>query len=192
MSNQNKIKICSAASILVGGLPIQTFDEGTVESLTADSMYDDCYEDLLRYRPWTFAREYHTPVKVNKVSKAGYKHVYLIPNTVITVMDIGVNAPFKLVGKNELHTDVENPRVRVVVKPQETDLPADFLLALKYKLAKDFAIVIREEVTRSQWCEDQLNKALLAAAANDLEQEPAEDLDYYDPLFDSHYHTFTG
>jgi hypothetical protein len=191
------IKICSDASVLIGAAPIQSFDEGTAESITASAIYEDTYENLLRYRPWTFAREYFYPNKINKTPNTGYKYAYLIPNTVVSIMDIaegkgGRQDQFKLVGKNELHTDVVNPRVYALIKPKEGDLPADFVLALKYAIASEMSVPITDNTTKAQFYEQKLAMQIKRAADNDLAQEPAEDIGFNSELYYSHYNSFTG
>ena len=41
MPANTAIKICSRASILMGGSPIQSFDEGTAEADVVDAVYED-------------------------------------------------------------------------------------------------------------------------------------------------------
>lgn len=181
-----KIKICSDASVLIGASPIQSFDEDTVEAIVAESVYEDIYENLLAYRPWTFAREYFEPNLIQKTPETGYKHAYLLPNTVVSVMDIG-GARFKLVSKNELHTDIENPRVYAIVKPNENSLPSDFLLALKYAIASEISVPVIEDTTKAQFYEQKLARQIMRAADNDLAQEPSEDMAVDSDLYDAHF-----
>lgn len=180
------IKICSDASVLVGAAPIQSFDEDTVEAITAEAVYENIYENLLRYRPWTFAREYFEPNLIQKTPETGYKYAYLLPNTTISVIDIG-GVKFKLVGKNELHTDLENPRVYAIVKPDENSLPSDFILALKYAIASEISVPIIEDTTKAQFYEAKLAMQIRRAADNDLSQEPSENMDFDSPLYDAHF-----
>lgn len=184
MSLPNKIKICSTASTLIGGAPIQSFDEGSVEAEIAQSLYEDMYENLLRYRPWTFCRDYIKPPLSNKESVFGYKYVYVIPNTVLTVEDIG-GADFRL-KLNELHTNEKDPVVSVLLKPDEAILPADFTLALTYAIAAEMAVPVSENTTKAQYYEQKLAAQIMRAADNDIAQEPAQSFDN-SPLFMSHY-----
>lgn len=185
MAQNTDINICSSASLLIGGSPIQSLGEdGTVESIVAGEVYTDIYENLLRYRPWTFAREYINPNRINKTPETGYKYAYLLPNTVISVMDIG-GSRFKIVGKNELHTDLENPRLYAITKPQERDLPSDFVLALKYLLASEMAVPVTENTTKAQYYEQKAAMQIIRASDNDLAQETPEDIDWESPLYDA-------
>lgn len=186
-----KIKICSDASVLIGAAPIQSFEEDSVEAITCEASYDDIYENLLRYRPWTFAREFFEPALINKKPETGYKYAYLIPNTVVTVMDVG-GAKFKLVGKNELHTDIKDPRAYVIVKPVESDLPSDFILALKYAIASEISVPVIEDTTKAQFYEAKLSRQIQRAADNDLAQEPSEQFALESDLYFAHFGQTVG
>lgn len=185
MAQNTDISICSSASTLIGGSPIQSLGEdGTMESEVASEIYTDIYENLLRYRPWTFAREYIKPNRINKTPTTGFTYAYLLPNSVITVLDIG-GSRFKIVGKNELHTDAENPRLYATVKPREQDLPSDFVLALKYLLSSEMAVPITENTTKAQYYEQKAAIQVMRAADNDLAQESPDELDWDSPLYDA-------
>lgn len=185
MSLPNKLKLCSNASILIGGAPIQSFDEGSVEAIVADAIYEDVYENLLRHRPWTFCREYIiNPPKVNAKSPMGYKNIYLIPNTVLIVEDIG-GADFKL-KLNQIHTNAENITVSAINKPDEAILPADFTLALTYLLAAEMAVPVTENTTKAEFYEKKAAVQVMRAVDNDLAQEPLLPLDN-DSLYYSHF-----
>ena len=55
MPANTAIKVCSRASILMGGSPIQSFDEGTVEADVVDAVYEDVARASLTNSRWRFA-----------------------------------------------------------------------------------------------------------------------------------------
>ncbi len=182
----SKNSIINKAVILNGGSPVSG-DDGSDEWEISNTFYDDVYENLLRHMPWTFAREYLTLNLTDEESPIGYKYIYQIPNTVITVMDINSYNSFKLVGKNKLHTDDKDGVARCIVKVDENKLPADFVKALEYLLAAEIAIPLFEDSNRAKAYEDKAYKQIQRAIDNDLAQEPADSLVDYNTIYAAHF-----
>lgn len=190
MSMDTDVSIASAASVLLGANPIQSFDEDTVEAQTAKVIYTSVYENLLSHRPWTFSREYKTPALITKEPSTGYKYAYQLGRGVVKVLDLGSPVPYRLIRQRELHTDVENPRVQVQIKPKEQDLPQDFVLAFKYLLASAMALTITDNSTTAQYYDQKGTQLLMQAADNDLAQEPMEPILGYSDLMTSRFSGF--
>jgi hypothetical protein len=51
------IKICSRASLLIGGDVIQSFDDGTAEATICDAMYEDMARSALTSSRWRFSTD---------------------------------------------------------------------------------------------------------------------------------------
>lgn len=171
MSN-SRYKICSDACLLLGASPINSFDDGTVESEVCASVYDDLYDNLLAHRDWTFARDYIKPNLLNKESILGYKYVYHKPANVISILQDYKATEYKIVGYNEIHTNEKDLILFAKVKPDEAVLPADFVLALKYLIAAEVAIPVTEDGSRAQYFEQKAPLQIARAIDNDLTQEP--------------------
>ncbi len=92
----SKYSIMNQASILLGAGSI-TGDDGSTEYTILNTFYDSTYEELLAHRPWNFAKYYDTFNLLSEESILGYDYVYLIPNEVIVVVDIGENADYRII-----------------------------------------------------------------------------------------------
>ncbi len=190
MSLETDVSIASAASVMLGASPIQSFDEDTVEAQTAKAVYTSVYENLLSYRPWTFCKEYKEPGLITETPETGYKYSYQLGRGVVKVLDIGEPLPYKLIGGRELHTDVKNPRVQIIVKPKEQDLPQDFVYAFKCLLAAAMAPTITDNTTQAQYYDQKGTQLLLQAADNDSAQEPQQSIFTHSELLSARYSYF--
>lgn len=182
---QSKTSIISKASVLLGDSPVSG-DDGSDAWEIGDIFYDDTYEELLRFREWTFARSNQYFPLLSMKSNLGYNYVYQVPNTVLVVSDLNTSGDYKII-KGQLHTDVKNPLVSCIIKPEEHTLPSDFVKALSFILAAEMAIPLIDDTTRADYYHKlssiQVNKAI----ANDLAQEPQESFAYQSEIFTSRY-----
>ncbi len=166
-----KFSIMNQASISLGADSI-TGDDGSTEYTTLDAFYDTTYEELLTHRPWTFAKFHGTFNLLSEESNLGYDYVYLIPNESVTILDLGEKADYRIVNNDRLHTDLESPLVTYIGKPDESQLPSDFISALVYMLASKAAIPLIESTSRGELSHKLGKQALQRAATNDSAQEP--------------------
>ena len=187
---ETKLSICSSASVLIGGSPIQSFEEETVESIVAQSIYDNVYENLLSFRDWSFAKKYLDLTKMNKTPKSGFSSVFLIPNEVLHV--ISADTSYDLIGSNELHCSSDKVRAYVLVKPREEQLPAHFLLALKYLLASELAVPVTENTTKAQWYESKAQQQIGRCVEIDFSQDVDTNFDVSGGIDDAWSNIFTG
>lgn len=168
----SKYSICSDACVLIGADPINSFDDMSVESEACKAVYHEVYENLLRHRDWTFTRDYVCLNKLNKCSYLGYKYVYQIPNTVIGVLQ-GYNAiEYKITNNKELHCNVDNFVAYCKVRPDESQLPLDFVLLMKYAIAADISTPVTENASIQGNFEQKTALQMTRCVNNDLIQEP--------------------
>lgn len=171
---QNRISIVSDASVLLGSLPIQSFEEDTVEAHAARVCYDNTYEQLLSYRPWTFARDRLKLQRLDKESTYDFKYVYRVPSEVLSVISLEGNGydRYKLVRRREIHTDCDKCLVNAIVKVEEDVLPGDFTLAFKYLLASNMCPIITDNDAQAERFYAQGSRYLTIAADADAVQQP--------------------
>lgn len=188
-----KFSICSDSCVLIGASPINSFEDG-LEGEVCGQIYNDTYESILRLRDWTFTRDFVEPPLLNKKSFLKYQYVYQFPRTttvglkqeIVSIVQSYTGTEFKIVGSSEIHTNEKDLVLNVKIKVDESLLPSDFLLALKYKLAAELAVPLTENTAIAQVFEQKYQQQISQAINNDLFQEP--DTTYFDdPLFESWY-----
>ncbi|MGB5990651.1 MAG: hypothetical protein WBG43_13055 [Marinifilaceae bacterium] len=167
---ESKVSIISKAAIKLGESPVSG-DDGSSAWEIGDSVYNDCYESLLAYREWTFARNKQYFAKLSKDSVADYKYVYQIPNNVLTVIDLNELTTYEII-QGELHTDIDNPLVSCIIKPDESKLPAPFVKALVMVVAAEMCYPLTDNSTREEKLTRQSVGLIRQAVAMDLSQEP--------------------
>ena len=170
---------------MLGDAPVSG-DDGSDAWEIGNIFYDDSYEELLRFREWTFTRVNQPFPLLSEVSNLGYKYVYLIPNTVIVVRDLNQSGDYKII-QGKLHTDIKDPLVSCQIKPEEHTLPSDFVKALTLVLAAEMAIPLVDDTTRADYYNKLAAVQVKKAVANDLAQEPQESFAYQSEIFTSRY-----
>lgn len=81
----DKIAICNMAIGFVGGTPIMSFDDATVEAEQCSLYYDIARTFCLESRMWTFASSYRQLVAAPEVSVSEYQFSFQLPADCLTV-----------------------------------------------------------------------------------------------------------
>lgn len=164
--SQDKISIASAACILLGADPVQSFDEDTTEALAARTFYDMTYEAAIKDRNWSFAKARVKLARLQKESEYGYKYVYRLNVVALKLVTVNeASANYKLVKGRELHTDEDMAEADIIVKPEEAELPGDFVLALTFLMASVFAPTVTDDSSQAERYEKK-GAVLMAKAGN--------------------------
>ena len=166
----SKESIISKAAVKLGDAPING-DDGSDAWIIGDTFYDDCYETLLAFREWTFARGNLYFNKLTTVSVVGYKYVYQIPNEVLSISDLNTNADYKII-QGKLHTNLDNPLVSCNIKPDESQLPSYFVNAFVNILAAEMCIPLVESASLEDKLLRMSSRLVSQAVSMDLAQEP--------------------
>ena len=170
---EDNISIASAACVLLGASPLQSFDEETSEGEAARTFYDSVYGSLIKHRNWSFAK---TKVKLQQLQKDadyGYKFVYRLPVGVVSIIALqDTRSDYKLVTREEIHTDIKNAFASVLLLPDESLLPEDFKLAFKYLLASAFAPIVTDDSAQAERYAKQGALFMKQASGNDAVQGP--------------------
>ena len=74
------IKICSRASLLIGGDVIQSFDDGTAEATICDAMYEDMARSALTNSRWRFATDQAVLNRLTDAPSGRWSAAYQLPS----------------------------------------------------------------------------------------------------------------
>lgn len=167
------IDIASNALILIGDNPISSFTEPGAGATAAANLYPVTYEQLLSEHPWTFALKEQ---KLNQLSQApdsltNWKFAYQNPTDLIRYWSIMPYSNYAMVG-NLTYSNQNELLARYIFKVAESQLPPHFQKALEYKLAADFALLVTEDVNKSQVFEQKYRTAIGQARSIDSQSHP--------------------
>jgi hypothetical protein len=91
MPANTAIKICSRASILMGGSPIASFAEGTAEADVVDAMYEDMAREALTSTRWRFATNQLVLSRLQDSPAARYSASYQLPTDLLMLSAVTIN-----------------------------------------------------------------------------------------------------
>lgn len=168
------IKICSRASLLIGGDPIQSFQDGTAEATVANAMYEDMAQAALTNSRWRFATDQAVLNRLSNAPTGRFDAAYQLPSDCIMLNAVTVNDhPIKYdtygdkvfcntVPTDELVADFN-------FRADESNWPPYFVVAVEYVMAGVLATSVARDQTLATMMEGKAN--LLMAQARRLDSQ---------------------
>jgi len=175
------IKICSRASILIGGDAIQSFTDGTTESDVAASIYEDIARSSLTNTRWRFATTQVQLSRLTDVPASRYSAAYQLPSDYLMINSLTVNDNIieydtytNKAFSNADETDVV--MADYVFRVGEEHWPAYFILAVELSLASLFAVSIARDAQLSNAMEARAELQMRKARTLDSQQQTTRKL----------------
>ena len=175
------IKICSRASILIGGDAIQSFTDGTTESDVAASIYEDIARSSLTNTRWRFATTQVQLSRLTDVPASRYSAAYQLPSDYLMINSLTVNDNIieydtytNKAFSNAVETDVV--MADYVFRVGEEHWPAYFVLAVELSLASLFAVSIARDAQLSNAMEARAEMQMRKARTLDSQQQTSRKL----------------
>lgn len=175
------IKICSRASILIGGDAIQSFTDGTTESDVAASIYEDIARSSLTNTRWRFATTQIQLSRLTDVPASRYSAAYQLPSDYLMINSLTVNDNIieydtytNKAFSNAVETDVV--MADYVFRVGEEHWPAYFVLAVELSLASLFAVSIARDAQLSNAMEARAEMQMRKARTLDSQQQTSRKL----------------
>ena len=81
------IKVCSRASVLIGGDEIQSFTDGTLESSVADAVYEDIVRAALTNTRWRFATNQQQLNRLSETPTGRWDAAYQLPSETLLMVE---------------------------------------------------------------------------------------------------------
>ena len=181
------IDIASNALLLIGDNPISSFTEPGAGATAAANLYADTYTRLLSMHPWTFALKEQELSKLSQVPDplTNFNSAFQIPSDHIRTWAILPHSNYIVVG-DLIYSNQNKLLMRYVFKVAESELPPHFTKSLEYSLAADFAQLVTESTTKSQFFEAKFKDQLASAMAIDSQGHPQQ------PIIDSPFTDVRG
>lgn len=139
------IKICSRASLLIGGDVIQSFDDGSAEATICDAMYEDMARSALTNSRWRFATDQAVLNRLTDAPTGRWNAAYQLPSESIMLIGVTVNDfPIKYdTYGSKVYCDSADSETLIadyVFRADESDWPPYFVTAVEYVMAGVLAV----------------------------------------------------
>lgn len=167
------IDIASNALVLIGDNPISSFTEFGAGATAAANLYSDTYQRVLSMHPWTFALKEQVLSQLSQSPDelTNFTFAYQIPADHIRTWVIFPYSYYEVVG-DLIYSNQNKLLMRYVFRVAETELPAHMIKTIEYSLASDFAQLITENTSKSQFYEAKFKDQLASAMAIDSQGHP--------------------
>jgi|TARA_R110000744_G_scaffold250863_1_gene366915 hypothetical protein len=176
------IKICSRASLLIGGEAIQSFDDGTAESSLCNAMYEDMARSALTNSRWRFATDQAVLNRLADAPTGRWLAAYQIPSDSIMLSAVTVNDyPIKYdTYGSKVFCDSSSSDIVIadyVYRTNEVDWPPYFITAVEYMMAGVLAVSIARDNQLAQLMEQKANYQMIQARRLHSQTQTARKLD---------------
>jgi len=154
------IKICSRASLLIGGEAISSFTDGTSEAIVCDAMYEDTARAALTNTRWRFATNQSILSRLVAPPTGRFSAAYQLPSGILMLNAITVNDhPIKYdTYGDKAYADASDTDVLIadyIYRADEADWPPYFTIAVEYMVAGILATSVARDATLSQMMEQK-------------------------------------
>lgn len=168
------IKICSRASLLIGGDSIQSFEDGTAEATVANAMYEDMAQAALTNSRWRFATDQAVLNRLANAPTGRYDAAYQLPAECIMLNSVTVNDhPIKYdTYGSKIFCDASINEELVAdynFRADESTWPPYFVVAVEYVMAGVLATSVARDQQLATMMEGKAN--LLMAQARRLDSQ---------------------
>ena len=168
------IKICSRASLLIGGDAIQSFEDGTAEATVANAMYEDMAQAALTNSRWRFATDQAVLNRLANAPTGRYDAAYQLPTECIMLNAVTVNDhPIKYdTYGSKVFCDASLNEELIAdynFRADESTWPPYFVVAVEYVMAGVLATSVARDQQLATMMEGKAN--LLMAQARRLDSQ---------------------
>ena len=176
------IKICSRASLLIGGDAIQSFEDGTAEATVSSAMYEDMARSALTNSRWRFATDQAILNRLADAPTGRFDAAYQLPSEFIMLSGVTVDErPIKydLYGSKVFCDAVATDTVIAdyVFRADESTWPPYFVTAVEYMMAGVLAVSVARDATLASLMDNKANFQMIQARRLHSQQQTIRKLD---------------
>ena len=181
MPANTAIKVCSRASILMGGSPISSFDEGTSEADVVDAMYEDIARAALTSTRWRFSTNQQVLSRLSADPTGRYSSAYQKPSDVLMLSAVTIQdsiIEYDTYG-DKIFCDTSTSDVVVadyIFRAVESYWPSYFTLAVEFQVASMLAISVARDSSLAQMLDQQGERQMIKARRLDSQQQTTRKL----------------
>jgi len=175
------IKICSRASLLIGGDAIQSFTDGTAESSVADAIYEDIARSSLTNTRWRFATNQAVLNRLSTAPTGRWDAAYQMPSGTLMLNAITVEEQaieYDTYGDKVYCDAVSTDEVIAdyIFRAEEVNWPPYFTLAVEFAVASVFAISLARDAQLGSAMENRAERQFIKARRLDSQQQTTRKL----------------
>lgn len=181
MPANTAIKICSRASILIGGSPISSFSEGTAEADICDAMYEDLARSTLTNTRWRFATNQAQLSRLEAAPTGRFDAAYQLPADLIMLSAVTVNDDpiiYDTYG-DKVYCDANESEVLIadyIFRADESTWPPYFTIAVEFAMASVLALSAARDAALANAMDQKAEVSLIKARRLDSQQQTTRKL----------------
>ena len=175
------IKICSRASLLIGGNPISSFTDGSSESIVAGAMYEDMARAALTNCRWRFSTSQEQLNRLSEAPTGRFDAAYQLPSGLLLLNAVTVNdfnISYDTYG-SKVYCDASDNEVLIadyVFRAEENTWPPYFVVAVEYIMAGVLAISVARDAAMAKMMEEKAAMQMMQARRLHSQQQTTKKL----------------
>lgn len=175
------IKICSRASLLIGGDAIQSFEDGTAEASVSSAMYEDMARAALTNSRWRFATDQAELNRLTSAPTGRWDAAYQLPAELIMLSAVTVNdypIKYDLYGSKVFcnASETETVIADYVFRADESTWPPYFTTAVEYMMAGVLAVSVARDASLASLMEQKADYQMRQARRLHSQQQTTRKL----------------
>jgi len=173
------IEICSNALVRIGTPPISSFTEGGAQGQAASNLYEPTVRALLSEYNWRFASAKRTLPRLTSSPLNDWEYAFQLPSDLLVLYRTFPNVNYQIY-EDKIYSNVSEMDIDYLMRANETLFPAYFQLALEYKLASEFALIVTSNRSLAETYERKYMEQSKKARFADAQQSPAVSVQSFD------------
>ena len=165
----------------MGGSPITSFTDGTVEADVCDAMYEDIARAALTNSRWGFATNQSVLNRLAVAPTGRFEAAYQLPSATLTVSALTVNdspVVFDTYG-DKIYCDVSETETVIadyIFRADEVDWAPYFTIAVEYAVASVLATSVARDASLSQLMDQKAQIHMMQARRLDSQRQTSQKL----------------
>ena len=169
--------VANAALRLIGASRITSFTDGSKNANAVQDVYSGLRDDLLRSHLWNFATKRQKLARSSTAPGFGFSYAYALPNDWLRTSGVFDNeagcgtflyAEEQVGDQRCIVCSAEDVYLAYVAKAADPNImPADFVRALEFALARDLAVPVAQSASLGQAMDAQARQKLAWARSAD-------------------------
>lgn len=173
------IDIASNALVRIGVPPISSFTEGGAAGVAASNLYEPTVKALLTESRWRFASAKRSLARLTAAPLNEWQYAFQLPSDMILMYRVYPNMDYEIY-EDKLYSNASEIEVDYLFRPDTSLFSPSFQLALEYKLASEFALIVTSNRSLTETYEMKYIEMMKKARYADSQARPADSIEVLD------------